>query len=120
MKTKIKTLLAICILGFIGIININATVDYKKTTNAEVIEEGKTLKNESNKTDEGLLTAIEKTTSLESDAKAESVEFLLNEDADAKIDFQKEAQSVTKWIVDQAEAKVVQKLISDGKLNESK
>jgi hypothetical protein len=53
--------------------------------------------------------------SLESDFK---VEFLLNKDLDAKVDLQKEAQSVTKWIVDQEEAKVFQKLLTEGKSDE--
>ena len=117
MKTKIKTILTICALGFIGIININATVDYKKAANTEVVEN---LKNGSNTTDIGLTTSIEKTTSSESDAKFEtfeSVQFLLNEDLDAKVDLQKEAQSVTRWIVDQEEARVFQKLIAEGEFD---
>jgi hypothetical protein len=35
MKTKIKTLIAICILGFIGLININAIADNKKNATTE-------------------------------------------------------------------------------------
>ena len=45
---------------------------------------------------------------------SESVQFLLNEDVDATIDFRKEAQLVTKWVADREEAKVVQKLIEEG------
>ena len=39
MKTKINTLLALCALAFIGIININATADNKKIVNSEVVTE---------------------------------------------------------------------------------
>jgi len=39
MKTKIRTQHAICALGFIGLININAITDNKKLVNAEVISE---------------------------------------------------------------------------------
>ena len=106
MKTKIRTLAAICILGFIGTINVNAA-NYKNAVVAEV----KNTSNELGNLDVSLMLLAEKA-SLESDFK---VEFLLNEDLDAKVDLQKEAQSVTKWIVDQEEAKVFQKLMTEGK-----
>lgn len=106
MKTKIRTLAAICILGFIGTINVNAA-NYKNAVVAEV----KNTSNELGNLDGSLMLLAEKA-SLESDFK---VEFLLNEDLDAKVDLQKEAQSVTKWIVDQEEAKVFQKLMTEGK-----
>lgn len=38
-------------------------------------------------------------------------QFILNMDSDAIIDFQKEAQLVTKWIADNEEAKTIQKVI---------
>lgn len=37
MKTKINTVLTICALGFIGLININATSDDKKLVNSEAV-----------------------------------------------------------------------------------
>jgi len=101
MKTNIRTLTAICILGFIGAINVNA-------------ENVKITSNELSNADGSLLLLAEKA-SLESNAK---VEFILNEDLDASIDLQKEAQAVTRWIVDQEEAKVFQKLLTEGKFNE--
>lgn len=106
MKTKIRTLAAICIIGSIGTINVNAA-NYKNAVVAEV----KNTSNELGNLDGSLMLLAEKA-SLESDFK---VEFLLNEDLDAKVDLQKEAQSVTKWIVDQEEAKVFQKLMTEGK-----
>lgn len=112
---KIRTLVAICILGFIGAINVNAA-NYRNADNKVVVEEGKVMKNELGNVDRTLVASTENT-SLESDAKVETAQFLLNEDLDAKIDLQKEAQSVTKWIVDQEEAKVFKKLIEEGKLN---
>lgn len=39
MKTKIRTLIAICVLGFFGILNINAIADNKKTVTTEVTTE---------------------------------------------------------------------------------
>jgi len=45
-----------------------------------------------------------------------SSEFIFN--ADANIDYQKEAQSLTKWVADREESKVVQNLIDEGKLAE--
>jgi len=109
MKTNIRTLTAICILGFIGAINVNAA-NYKNV----FVEEVKNTSNELSNADGSLLLLAEKA-SLESNAK---VEFILNEDLDAKVDLQKEAQAVTKWIVDQEEAKVFQKLLTEGKFNE--
>lgn len=38
-------------------------------------------------------------------------QFILNMDTDASIDFQKEAQLVTKWIADNEEAKTIQKVM---------
>jgi hypothetical protein len=113
MKTNIRTLVAICILGFIGTINVNAA-NYRNANNNIVVEEAKSTKNELAKADGSVAESTEKT-SFESGASFEAVQFLLNEDLDAKIDLQKEAQSVTKWIVDQEEARVFQKLITEGK-----
>lgn len=115
MKTKIRTLVAICILGFIGAINVNAA-NYRNAYNKVVVEEGKVMKNELGNGDRTLVVSTENI-ALKSDAKVETAQFLLNEDLDAKIDLQKEAQSVTKWIVDKEEAKVFKKLLDEGKLN---
>ena len=111
MKTNIKTLATICILGFIGTINVHAN-------NIVVVDETKNAKTEFAKADGSTLETTEGT-SFESDARFESIQFFLNEDMDSKIDLQKEAQSVTKWIVDQEEAKLAQKFIAEGKFDKS-
>jgi len=113
MKTNIRTLVAICTLGFIAAINVNAA-NYRNADNNLVVEEVKSTKNELAKADRSIVESTEKT-SFESDVRFEAVQFLLNEDLDAKTDLQKEAQAVTKWIVDQEEARVFQKLITEGK-----
>lgn len=115
MKTKIRTLVAICILGFIGAINVNAA-NYRNADNKVVVEEGKVMKNELGNVDRTLVVSTGNT-SLESYANVETAQFLLNEDPDAEIDLQKEAQSVTKWIADREEAKVFKKLLDEGKMN---
>jgi phosphoribosyl-ATP pyrophosphohydrolase len=111
MKSKIRTLVAICILGFIGAINVNAA-NYRNVNNNSVVEEVKNVKTELGKAD-GITAESTEKTSFESDASFETAQFLLNEDLDANIDLQKEAQSVTKWIVDQEESRVFQKLINE-------
>ena len=82
MKTNIRTIVTICALGFIGL-NVHAA-NYRNTENTVTIE------------------------------NSESVQFLLNEDVNATIDFRKEAQLVTKWVADREEAKAVQKLMEEG------
>lgn len=109
MKTKIRTLAAICVLGFIGTINVNAA-DYKNLNNSAVVEENKSA-------NLNLVAATEKT-SFENDARFENVQLLLNDDAEANVDLQREAQLVTKWIVDQEEARVIKNLIDEGRLVE--
>ena len=96
MKTNITTLITICALGVIGL-NANAA----NNRSAE-------------------LTAVtEISESLPTSEISGSTQFLLNEDMEAVVDFQKEAQMLTKWVADQEEAKAVQKLIEEGKLAEN-
>jgi hypothetical protein len=111
MKTKIRTLVAICILGFIGTINVNAA-NFRNADNKVIVVEGKSTKSELGKADANLVASLENT-ELESNAKVETFESLLNEDLDAKVDLQKEAQSVTRWIVDQEEARVTKNLLTE-------
>jgi len=47
-----------------------------------------------------------------------SFEFIFNDDA--TIDYQKEVQSLTKWVADNEEARVVQNLIDEGRLAENR
>ena len=80
MKTKIRTLAAICVLGFIGTINVKGA-DYKNANNNVITEEGKNTKVS--------LVALTEKTSFESNARFETAEFLLNDDAEAMIDLEK-------------------------------
>ena len=114
MKTKTRTLLAICLLGFIATMNVNAT-NYKNANNNLVVEEVKNLRNGSNMTDEVFPSLIDKSNFSENDANFESVQLLLNDNLDATVDLQKEAQLVAKLIADQEEAKLNQKLIAEGR-----
>ena len=109
MKTKTRTLAAICILGFFGTLNVNAA-NHRIINNNAVVKEVKNA-------NLGLIALAEKT-SFESNARFETGEFLLNDDAEAMIDLENEAQLVTKWVVDQAEAKVMKQLIDEGKIVE--
>lgn len=104
MKTNTRTLAAICILGFIGTINANAA-NYRNANNNAVVEEAKSTN--------ASLVALAEKTSFESDAQFETVNFLLNEDAGAIIDLEREAQLVNKWVVDQAEAKAMKQLTNN-------
>jgi hypothetical protein len=88
MKTKIKSLILICTLGLVGELNTNAASNYNTSSVAGTLEE-------QNLRIENLYSA----------------EFVFNEDASAGIDYQKEAQMVTKWVADREEAKTIQMLI---------
>jgi len=90
MKTKIKTLIIICTLGLVGVLNANATLSYKTSCIAGTLEEEKNIKSEN----------------------LSSAEFIFNEDAE--FDYQKEARLLTKWAADNEEAKTIQMLIDKG------
>jgi len=162
MKTKIRSLIIICTLGLVGVLNANATSSYKTSGVAVTMGEEKNLKpeylntsefvlnedanaeidyqkeaqliikriadNEEAKTiqmliDKTILVSNEETASFVGGAKPEnlnSAEFVFIEDANAEIDYQKEAQLVTKWVADIAEAKAIQRLIDEGKLAENR
>ncbi len=91
MKTNITTLITICALG---VISLNATAANYRSTDMTAV----------NEIMESLPTA----------EISGSTQFFLNEDLDAVVDFQKEAQMLTKWVADKEEAKAVQKLIDEG------
>lgn len=76
MKTKIRTLITVCVLGFVGVLNANGT-----TLNSE------------------------------REAKSESSWFVLSENNETNIDFQKEAQLVIKRVADREEAKATKQVI---------
>jgi len=86
MKTTIKSFIIICTLGVVGILNANAT------TNCELKDSKLTSANQ-------VFAGLnEKMTSFASEI-------------DESVDYQKEAQLVTKWIADRAEAKATQQII---------
>ena len=160
MKPKIRSLIIICVLGLVGVLNANATSSYKTSGVAATLEGEKNVKpeylnsaefvlNENTETDylkeaqliikgiadkeeaktiqmlidKGVSVSNEETTSFVDEVKPEnlsSAEFVFNEDANAQIDYLKEARSVTKWIADKAEAKAIQRLVDEGKLAENK
>jgi len=92
MKTKIKSLIIICTLGLVGVLNANATLSYKTSCVAGTLEEQNYTKSEN----------------------LNSSGFVLTEDADAIFDYQLEAQLVSKSIADNEEAKTIQMLIDRG------
>jgi mannitol-specific phosphotransferase system IIBC component len=72
MKTKIKTLLAICVLGFMGLINIQAIADEKKVANTELnIPEAELLASETLKAEELFIVTAEELTAQGADAEIE-------------------------------------------------
>ena len=97
MKTKIKSLILICTLGLVGVLNSNAASNYNTSSVAGTLEE-------QNLRIENLYSA----------------EFAFNEDASAGFDYEKEAQMVTKWVADNEEARVVKNLIDEGQLVENR
>ena len=78
MKTKIRTLVILSVLGLIGLNSTAATNRFEVSNITEIA-----LLNE-------------------------------NEETSATIDFRKEAQQISKWVADQQEARLMQKLAVDG------
>jgi hypothetical protein len=103
----------------------DAEFDYQKeaqlvTKLAADNEEAKTIQM---LIDRGIFVSNEEPVSIASEAKPgnlNSSEYFTNEGTETKIDFQKEAQLITKGIADREEVKTVQKLIDEGKLAENK
>jgi len=92
MKTQIKSLIIICTLGFVGVLNANATLSYKTSCIAGTLQEQNNAKSEN----------------------LNSTGFVFNEDADAAINYQMEAQLASRLIADNEEAKTIQMLIDRG------
>lgn len=89
MKTTIKSFIAICALGIVGMSNVQASVNREMSNS----ESAKTHQMSAEMS--GKLAWLEATNS-------------------ESIDYQKEAQLVTKWIADMAEAKVTKQVIDRG------
>lgn len=100
MKTKIRTFITVGIVAFAGI-NANATMNYNNLNNSVVVEEEKNCK--SFKANENL-----------TELNGEIIKVLNNvgENANDLVDFQKEAQLVTKMIADKEEAKMVERIMN--------
>jgi len=116
MKTKIRTLLAICALGFIGFININAIADNKKAANTEVTNvNAKMVSSESLLSNQTFFILAQEATAMESDAQIEKYankQILLNENSSTKPGFMAAAESFTAQGADQEVSKYVQKLVT--------
>lgn len=86
MKTTIKSFIVICALGIAGLSNVSASVNCE-SKGSKLISANQTLAELSEKMP------------------------LFDADINGSIDYQKEAQMVTRWIADVAEAKATQQLI---------
>lgn len=144
MKTKISTFIAICILGFIGInadatnssntnkivkvgnsetvkfvLNgvVDANIDFQKEaqTIIKLVADKEEAKAVQKLLNEGYVVLNGDAVSIK--ATKENTEFIQDENSDAKIDFQKEVQLITKMVSDKEEAKAIQKLIDEGKIS---
>jgi len=159
MKTNIKSLIIICTLGLVGVLNASATLSYNTSGVAEILEEQNIRFENLNSADFAfnadanveidyqkeaqmvtewaadreeakifkvlfdnlIFESNEEAASLlggEESVNLNSYEFVFPEDADSEIDYEKEAQLVTKWVADREEAKVIQGLIDAGRLAE--
>jgi len=104
MKTKIKTLLAICVLGFMGLINISAIADNKKAANTEInIANTELLASETLKAEELFIQTAEELTAMGTDAEIEKYalrQVLLVENTTSQSEFLDSAEIYTATGVD--------------------
>jgi len=89
MKTKIRIFITVFTLAFIGVLNAKATVNLEEKNSGLI------------GTNESLIVLNEKIASFESEING-------------SIDYQKEAQMITRWIVDMVEAKATEKMMDRG------
>lgn len=101
MKTTIRNFITIGVLAFVANLGANASVINKNVKNSMAVETEKNLKNI--RPGDCLMISSENLTSLN---------FSATENLYEQCDFQKEAQLITKQIVDREEAKAVQKVMS--------
>ena len=104
-------------------LNGDAGFDYRKEAQliTKLVADNEEAKTIQMLIDRGIFVSNDELASFDGEAKSEnlnSTEFVFN--ADAEIDYQKEAQLITKWNADKEEAKAVQRLIDEGKLAENK
>lgn len=147
MKTTIKSLILICTLGFVGfaasatnnssinkagnagqfILNqdVDAAIDFQRE--AQILtrftadrEEARAIQK---LMDENVLALNIESRSLRSHSPHENMEhqkFHLNENPNFMINLREEAQMLTKLTADREEARVIQKLVEEGKLVENR
>lgn len=119
MKTNIRTIVAIFALGLVGTLNAYSVNGNRTSDLAGRPGEEKKAKTGLIAVEETTTTATENTATFGSELKSETAEdanLFLNDGAISKTDYEKEAQLVTKAVVDREEAKVIQKLVEEGKL----
>ncbi len=105
MKTKIKTFITVCGLALTGF-NASAAENYINLKNNVVFEDETNVR--SLKADENLTMVNGKTGAIES---------LVNANADAVLDYQKEAELIMKNIADLQEARTIQILLNKSNRN---
>lgn len=136
MKTKTRTLIAVCILAFAGILNANAATNLDE----------KNLASGNGEMNFSALNGIEINEAIDYQKEAQLVTRWIADRAEAKAtrqiiekndafanqsevfdasndeitDFRKEAQLVTRTVADKEEANAIQKLVTEGKLVENK
>jgi len=124
MKTKIRTLLAIGALGIIGLININAIADNKKSVNTEVVKgKEEMLTIETWNIDETFLNSAEELTAMEADLQIEkyaSKQIFLQESGIAKANPLTSAEFLTASGTDREIEKYAVKQVSMEKTKISK
>jgi len=124
MKTKIRTLLAIGALGIIGLININAIADNKKSVNTEVVKgKEEMLTIETWNIDETFLNSAEELTAMEADLQIEkyaSKQIFLQESGIAKANPLTSAEFLTASGTDREIEKYAEKQVSMEKTKISK
>lgn len=106
MKTKIRTIVAICVLGIIGFTNINAIADNKSMVNAEVVTEAEEMLTiESWMIDESYWTSETKVSTLEAEAALEIEPWMTNESlwiSETEVVGEvEEALEVESWMIDE-------------------
>lgn len=138
MKTKIRSIIAIGVLGFAGVLNANATVNYSRENNSltgekisGIINTGENLNEMIDFQKEAQLMtkqtadreeakALQKVLNLNFNLLNEASGLQQNANNDQIAGFRAEAQAMTRMLADQAEAGVLQKLTEQGKLSENK
>jgi hypothetical protein len=119
MKTNIRTIIGIFALGLAGTLNGYSNSGNSTTDLAGRPGEEKKAKIGLTAAEETATVSTGKTAIYGSELKSETADtanFFLSTESNSTTDYEKEAQLATKAVVDREEAKIVQKLIEEGKL----